>query len=243
MALAPGDLDLTLAYEATVRAYGNAIELEGFAEGGVSDARSGSFTGSLRVSPRLLLEGIVRVQDRDGSSDAIAGGGGIVRVNRSTNFSFRVGGGSDNVSLANGDATMEVRHYFGPFELGFNYRYLSFTDVKVNPYRQFWRGTPTRAGDWPRATPIPGRHSRPPARPPAITPHWFAPRSARRAGWTRRSRTRTASKASKISQPIGSPIWAGTPWPPRYACEWPHSRPWRRPGNTSGGRTIRRSTG
>ena len=134
MALAPDDLDLTLAYEATVRAYGNAIEVEGLAEGGVSDARSASFTGSLRVSPRLLLEGIVRVQDRDGSSDAIAGGGGIFRVNRSTNFAFRVGGGSDNVSLANGDATIEVRHYFGPCELGFNYRYLSFTDVKVNSY-------------------------------------------------------------------------------------------------------------
>ena len=134
MALAPGDLDLALAYEATVRAYGNAIEVEGFAEGGVSDARSGSFTGSLRVSPRLLLEGIVRVQDRNGSSDAIAGGGGIFRVNRSTNFAFRVGGGSDNVSLANADATMEVRHYFGPYELGFNYRYLSFADVKVGSY-------------------------------------------------------------------------------------------------------------
>jgi tetratricopeptide (TPR) repeat protein len=134
VALAPGDLDLTLAYEATVRAYGNAIELEGFAEGGVSDARSGSITGSLRVSPRFLLEGAVRVQNRNGSSDVIAGGGGIFRVNRSTTFQFRVGGGSDNVSLADGDATMEVRHYFGPYELGFNYRYLSFTDVKVSSY-------------------------------------------------------------------------------------------------------------
>ena len=31
----------------------------------------------------------------------------------------------------NGDATAEVRHYRGPFELGFNFRYLSFTDAKV----------------------------------------------------------------------------------------------------------------
>src|SRR6185295_3424176 len=79
-------------------------------------------------------EGVVRVQDRNGSSDAIAGVGGILRVNRSTNLAFRVGGGSDNVSLPNGDATMEVRHYVGPFELGFNYRYLSFADVKVSSY-------------------------------------------------------------------------------------------------------------
>src|SRR6185295_11067565 len=79
-------------------------------------------------------EGVVRVQDRNGSSDAIAGVGGILRVNRSTNLAFRVGGGSDNVSLPNGDATMEVRHYVGPFELGFNYRYLVFSDVKVSSY-------------------------------------------------------------------------------------------------------------
>jgi hypothetical protein len=134
MTVAPDDPDIAEAYEATVRAIGNAIEIEGLAEGGVSDARSGSLTGSVRVVPRLLLEGIVRVQDRDGSSDTIAGGGGIWRVNRSTNFAFRVGGGQDNVSLANGDVTMEVRHYVGPVEVGFNYRYLSFTGVRVHSF-------------------------------------------------------------------------------------------------------------
>jgi len=131
MAIAPGDSDLAEGYEATIRAIGNAVEFEGLAESGVSDARSFSLTGSVRVKPRLLLEGIVRLQERDGSSDAIGGVGGIFRVNRSTNFAFRVGGGADNVSLANGDVTAEVRHYRGPFEVGFNFRYLAFTDAKV----------------------------------------------------------------------------------------------------------------
>jgi len=134
MALAPGDPELAEAYEATIRAIGNAVEFEGLAESGVSDARSFSLTGSFRAKPRLLLEGIVRLQERGGSSDAIGGVGGIFRVNRSTNFQFRVGGGLNNVSLANGDAVAEVRHYLGPFELGFNFRYLSFTDAKVGSF-------------------------------------------------------------------------------------------------------------
>jgi len=131
MAIAPGDPDLAEGYEATIRAIGNAVEFEGLAEAGVSDARSFSLTGSVRVAPRLLLEGIVRLQERNGASDALGGGGGIVRVNRSTNVGFRVGGGVNNVSLANADVTTEVRHYRGPVEVGLNFRYLSFTDANV----------------------------------------------------------------------------------------------------------------
>jgi YaiO family outer membrane protein len=117
-----------------VRAYGHSIEVEGFAEGGVSDARDISVTGSVRVRPRFLLEGIARTQNRNGSSDAMFGGGGIWRLNRTSNLAFRVGGGVDNVSLANGDVTAEVRHYRGPFEIGFNFRYLSFTDVDASSF-------------------------------------------------------------------------------------------------------------
>jgi hypothetical protein len=54
-----------------------------------------------------------------------------VRLNRSTNLAFRVGGGVDNVSLPNGDLTAEVRHYRGAFEFGANFRYLSFSDAGV----------------------------------------------------------------------------------------------------------------
>jgi len=134
LTIAPGDWDVLEGYEAMIRAYANSIEIEGLAEGGASDARSASVTGSVRVVPRLRLDGIVRWQTRSGSSDAQAGGGGTFKVNRSTNLAFRLGGGVDNVSLANGDATAEVRHYRGPFEIGFNFRYLSFTDAHVNSY-------------------------------------------------------------------------------------------------------------
>ena len=131
MALSPDDPDLVEAYEATMRAYGSSIMVEGFAEGGVSDARSVSLVASVRVLPRLELEGRVRVQDRDGSSETLAGGGGIWRVNRSTNLVIRGAGGVDNTSLPNADLMSEVRHYRGPFEIGGVVRHLSFFDVDV----------------------------------------------------------------------------------------------------------------
>ena len=116
MTLAPRDPDLVDGYEATVRAYGSSIVVETFGEGGVSDARSVSLTGSLRVAPRLELEGRVRVQNRNGSSETLGGGGGILRISRSTNLVVRGAGGSDNISLPNGDVMTEVRHYRGAFE-------------------------------------------------------------------------------------------------------------------------------
>ena len=130
-ALAPGDPDVVDGYEAVVRAYGSSIVVEGFAEGGVSDARSASLIGSLRVHPRLEIEGRARVQNRDGSSDTLFGGGGIWRIDRSTNLAMRAAGGVGNISLPNGDAMAEVTHYRGPFELGGIVRYLSFADVGV----------------------------------------------------------------------------------------------------------------
>ena len=50
MALAPDDPDLVEGYEATMRAYGSSIMVEGFAEGGVSDARS-VLAGRIRPRP------------------------------------------------------------------------------------------------------------------------------------------------------------------------------------------------
>ena len=131
MALAPGDPDLVEGYEATMRAYGSSIVVEGFAEGGVSDARSVSLTASVRVLPRLEIEGRARVQNRNGSSDTLGGGGGIWRINRSTNLAIRGAGGVGNISLPNGDLMAEVRHYRGAFEIGGNVRHLSFSDVDV----------------------------------------------------------------------------------------------------------------
>src|SRR5688572_19332118 len=130
-ALAPGDSDLVQGYEAVRRAYGSSITVEGIAEGGVSDARSASLIASVRVLPRLEIEGRARVQNRDGLSDTLFGGAGIWRMNRSTNLVVRGMGGVDNTSLANGDVMAEVRHYRGPFEIGGIVRYFSFADVDV----------------------------------------------------------------------------------------------------------------
>jgi len=131
IALAPGDADLVEGYEATLRAYGSSITIEGFAEGGVSDARSASLIAGIRVLPRLEIEGRARVQKRNGSSDSLAGGGGIWRINRSTNLELRAMGNGGNISLPNGDLMAEVRHYRGAVEIGGNVRHLSFADVDV----------------------------------------------------------------------------------------------------------------
>jgi YaiO family outer membrane protein len=131
MALAPGDPDLVEGYEATLRAYGSSITVEGIAEGGVSDARSASLTASVRVLPRLEIEGRARVQNRNGSSDTLLGGGGIWRINRSANLLLRGAGGVGNTSLPNGDLMAEVRHYRGAIEIGGIVRHLSFADVGV----------------------------------------------------------------------------------------------------------------
>jgi YaiO family outer membrane protein len=131
MALAPGDPDVVEGYEAAVRAYGSYIVVEGFGEGGVSDARSLSLITSVRVLPRLEIEGRARVQNRDGSSDTLFGGGGIWRIDRLTNLAIRGAGGVGNISLPNGDLMAEVRHYRGAFEIGGIVRYLSFADVGV----------------------------------------------------------------------------------------------------------------
>ena len=131
MALAPGDPDVVEGYEAAVRAYGSSIVVEGFGEGGVSDARSLSLIASARVVPRLEIEGRARVQKRNSSSETLFGGGGIWRIDRSTNLAIRGAGGVGNISLPNGDVMAEVRHYRGAFELGGIVRYLSFADVGV----------------------------------------------------------------------------------------------------------------
>ena len=97
----------------------------------MSDARSASLTAAVRVRPRLALEGRARVQNRNGLSETLLGGGGIWRINRSTNLAIRGAGGVNNTSLPNGDLTTEVLHYRGAIEIGGNLRHLSFSDVGV----------------------------------------------------------------------------------------------------------------
>ncbi len=131
MALAPKDPDLVDGYEATLRAYGSSIAIEGFGERGASDARSASLVAAVRLVPRLRVEGSAHVQSRAGSSDVLAGGGALWRLNRSTTLAVGVTGGSGNVSLPNGDLMATMVHYTGAFEVGGSIRHLSFTNVGV----------------------------------------------------------------------------------------------------------------
>src|SRR3954463_12271401 len=124
IALAPHDPDLIDGYEATMRAYSSSIVVEGFGESGASDARSLSVTGSVRVLPRLAIEGSARVQNRNGSSDTLGGGGGASRgwgagaagAGRSCAHTPPPppcgrgggGGGKNPPSFPNGDLTAEV---------------------------------------------------------------------------------------------------------------------------------------
>jgi YaiO family outer membrane protein len=130
-ALAPADSDLVDGFEATVQAYGHSIEVEGFGEGGVSDARSISLAAAVRVVPRLRIEGSARAQRRNGSSEALGGGGALWRIARSTSLGVRIVGGSGNTSLPNADLTAAVVNYAGAFEVGGSIRQLSFADVGV----------------------------------------------------------------------------------------------------------------
>jgi tetratricopeptide (TPR) repeat protein len=130
-ALAPTDPDLVDGVEATVRTYGHSIAFEGFGERGASEVRSGSLAATVRILPRFRVEGRARVQRRDGSNDAVGGGGAVWRVHGSTNLSVHGVGGSGNTSLPTADITAAVVHYAGVFEIGAAIRRLSFADVGV----------------------------------------------------------------------------------------------------------------
>ena len=74
--LAPADSDLRAGYEATALSYGHLLAFDGFGEFGIPDAEAGSgaLAVSIRVAPRLHVEGSARLQNRSGSSDATFGG-------------------------------------------------------------------------------------------------------------------------------------------------------------------------
>lgn len=132
-AIAPSDPDVIAGYEATAYAYGHLLVFDGFAEhlSPDSNAASGSLVATVRVLPKLHLRAAGRVQNRSGSSDTQAGGGGVWRAARSTTVAFNALGGSGNTSLPTSDLSGEVIHYRGVFELGANLRDLSFAGADV----------------------------------------------------------------------------------------------------------------
>lgn len=137
-ALSPGDPDVAAGYEAVARTYGHWIGFEGFGQGGAPGfgAASGTLAVDVRVAPRLHLQGMGRLQDGSGYTDAIGGAGLFWRAATNTTASFQGRGGSGNVALPNTDFSAEVVHYAGAFEVGANARRLDFAGgnlVAVSP--------------------------------------------------------------------------------------------------------------
>ena len=132
-ALAPDDPDIASGYEAVARIVGHSIASDGFVEGGAPGARaaSGAFAMDVRVVPALRLNGTVRVQDRSGVSDMVAGGGVWWRFARATTASARAVGGRGNVSLPTRDLSGDVMHYAGIAEIGGSIRQMSFAGAEV----------------------------------------------------------------------------------------------------------------
>lgn len=132
-ALSPLDTDIAHDYEDTAQAYGHSVSFEGFAQQVSPSTNTGSATlaGAFRVTPPVRLGVSYRVQHSPRVNDAIGGGGFEWRVNRATTMTAYASGGPGNVLLPTGDASTDVIHYEGPFELGGGMRFLSFIDVGV----------------------------------------------------------------------------------------------------------------
>jgi len=126
-ALAPGDPDVALGFEAAARTYGHWIAFEGFGQTGAgANIGSGAVMLNVRVAPPLHLEASARTQHGPGYSDVVAGGGVVFRAARTTGVALHVLAGPDNAALSTLDVSGDVVHYAGPFELGGEARHLRF---------------------------------------------------------------------------------------------------------------------
>jgi len=129
----PADPDIVSGFEDAAQAYGHALAFEGFSElvpdGSGTD--SGSLVLSLRVHPRVHVQGAARLQQRADESDVTAGGGFRWRAGRGTTVAFRAVGGSGNTILPNTDLAADVVQYAGYAEVGGGIRSLSFADASV----------------------------------------------------------------------------------------------------------------
>jgi hypothetical protein len=133
VALSPGDTDLQDSYENVARIYGHGIGVEGFGQQITpgSSIGSGALVGSVRAVPGLHLLGSIRTQSGSGYSDTFGGGGFDWRARPTTNLSIGVSGGPGNVALPEGELSVQVLHYTGPFELGGNVRQIAYAGADV----------------------------------------------------------------------------------------------------------------
>jgi len=132
-ALSPDDPDIASGYEAVALAYGHSITFSGFHEWGSENVHTSSeaFATSVRVAPRLHLDGGLHLEQRSGASDTVAGGGFLWRMTRASNLEFHALGGPDNTLLPASDVSAGSVNYVGACEWGGNARRLSFPGVRV----------------------------------------------------------------------------------------------------------------
>src|SRR5262245_53069614 len=147
LAIAPDDSDVRNGYETLARSNGHGIFVEGIGQHVSPGANvgSGTFAASIRATPRLFVQGGIRMQNGAGYADAIGGGGVLWRAGRATNVTLRALGGRDNVALANTDALAEVLHYARIFEVGATTRLLRFSGTDVNAISPIFAADP---GEW-----------------------------------------------------------------------------------------------
>jgi len=131
--LSPNDPDIATGFETVARTYGHWVGFDGFGQGGIpgADVGSGTLAASVRVMPRLHLDGSVRIQDGPDYSDNTAGGGLVWRAANNTTVTFHALGGPGNVALPTSDVSGDVIHYAGPLEVGISARRLSFDGGNV----------------------------------------------------------------------------------------------------------------
>ena len=132
-ALSPDDPDIVAGYEAVLLAYGHSIAFSGFHESGPQDVHTASeaFATSIRVGPRLHLDGAIHLEQRSDMSDTVAGGGFLWRLTRASNLEFHAFGGPDNALLPTSDVSAGLINYVGVYEWGGNVRRMSFAGVDV----------------------------------------------------------------------------------------------------------------
>ena len=148
VALSPNDPELVDDLETVTRIYGHSIGVEGFAQQvtGASTIGSGSLTASVRATPRLHLEGLVRLQNGAAASDALGGAGVLWRLGRLSTLAIRGAGGPDNVALPRSVMAGEFVHYAGIQEFGASVRHMTYStgDVTAVSPTYAW----DRGGRW-----------------------------------------------------------------------------------------------
>lgn len=129
--LDPDNPALRSALEAVARADSHAVTFTGQVEDDEngSTAYGGVLAGDLRVVSRLHVSAAARVRDVAAYTDAIGGGGLRWRFRPQTTVIAAAMIGRNNVALPNQDMAAAVRQDAGATEVGFGFRYLSFSNV------------------------------------------------------------------------------------------------------------------